>query len=98
MASDLDGLPDREVQLCEVLAAYFEAVRAGQAPDRAAWLADHPEIADLLAAFLDQQDCLLRITEPLHAIVEGTVGLPGPGPIERTPSLSGRARGKRRRH
>ncbi len=84
MASDLDGLPDQEVQLCEVLAAYFEAVKAGQAPDRAAWLADHPEIADELAAFLEQQDCLLHITEPLRTIIEGAVGVPRPEPIEGT--------------
>ena len=66
MANDLDDLADPERRLCEVLAAYFEAVKAGQAPERQAWLARHPDLADQLAAFLDEQDRLLRVTEPLR--------------------------------
>jgi len=38
MADDLDDLDDPERRLCEVLAAYFEAVKAGQAQgQRALW-------------------------------------------------------------
>ena len=72
MASDLDDLADLERRLCEVLAAYFEAVKAGQAPERDAWLARHPELAGQLTAFLDEQDRLLRVTGPLRSIVERT--------------------------
>ena len=74
MASDLDDLADPERRLCEVLAAYFEAVKAGQAPERDAWLARYPDLAGQLAAFLEQQDRLLRVTEPLRSIVEGAGG------------------------
>jgi hypothetical protein len=35
MASELDDLADAEQRLCEVLAAYFEAAKAGQAAERA---------------------------------------------------------------
>ena len=43
MASDLDDLADPERRLCEALAAYFDAVKAGEAPEREAWLARYPE-------------------------------------------------------
>ncbi len=78
MASDLDDLADPERRLCEVLAAYFEAVKAGEAPERATWLGRHPDLADQLAAFLDEQDRLLRMTEPLRTIAEAAAG-PDPG-------------------
>ena len=85
MASDLDDLADPERRLCEVLAAYFEAVKAGQAPEREAWLARYPDLAGQLAAFLEQQDRLLRVTEPLRTIAGVGGGLrfqpiAGPGP------------------
>src|SRR5690348_3039132 len=70
MANDLDDLADPERRLCEVLAAYFEAARAGQAPEREALLDRYPDLADQLVAFLDEQDRLLRMTEPLRTIVE----------------------------
>jgi tetratricopeptide (TPR) repeat protein/predicted Ser/Thr protein kinase len=72
MASDLDDLNDPERWLCEVLAAYFEAVEAGKAPERGAWLARYPDLADQLAAFFEQQDRLLRMTGPLRTITEAT--------------------------
>ncbi len=85
MASDLDELADPERRLCEVLAAYFEAVEAGQAPERDAWLADYPDLASQLTAFLEEQDRLLRVTEPLRAMVEGMIGGPIRKAIERSP-------------
>jgi WD40 repeat protein len=69
MASELDDLADPERRLCEVLAAYFEAVKAGQTPEREAWLARYPDLADQLVGFLEEQDRLLRATEPLRSIV-----------------------------
>src|SRR4051794_2667904 len=70
LSSDPDHLEDWEERLCEVLAAYFEAAQAGQAPEREAWLARHPDLAADLVAFLEEQDQLLRVTEPLRSIVE----------------------------
>ncbi len=61
---------DREQQLCEVLAAYFEAAEAGQAPDRTAWLERYPEWADQIGRFLDDQDQLLELTEPLRTMAD----------------------------
>jgi tetratricopeptide (TPR) repeat protein len=88
MTGDKDHLEDREERLCEVLAAYFEAVKAGRAPEREAWLARHPDLADDLVEFLEEQDRLLRMTEPLRSIVEEAeclVQLPG-----RAPAIEGR--------
>ena len=80
MASDLGAVAgrepgrdrDRERQLFEILAGYFEAVEAGQAPDRSEWLARYPDWAEEIARFLDDQDRLLKLTEPLRPIGEPT--------------------------
>src|SRR3569833_1430482 len=67
--SDLDGLADPEQRLCEALASYFESAQAGQVPDRDAWLARYPDLAQQLAAFLADEDRLLRATAPLRSIL-----------------------------
>jgi eukaryotic-like serine/threonine-protein kinase len=72
MANDdgaVEGL-DREQQVCEVLAAYFESVEAGQDPDRARWLARYPDYADQIGRFFDDQDRLLKFTEPIRPIAD----------------------------
>jgi tetratricopeptide (TPR) repeat protein len=74
MASELEGLADLERRLCEVLAAYFEAAKAGEAPEREVLLDRYPDLADQLAAFLDEQDRLLKLTEPLRSIIETAAG------------------------
>jgi tetratricopeptide (TPR) repeat protein/tRNA A-37 threonylcarbamoyl transferase component Bud32 len=87
MASDHSGVaargpeadPDRERRLYEVLADYFAAVEAGRAPDRAEWLARYPDWADEIVAFLEEQDRLLKLTEPFRpAAAEGPAGASGP--------------------
>jgi tetratricopeptide (TPR) repeat protein len=62
----------REERLFEILAAYFAAVEAGNNPDRTKWLAQYPEWAEDIARFMDDQDRLLRLTEPLRPIAEAS--------------------------
>jgi WD40 repeat protein len=57
---------DHESQIFDVLAAYYEALERGEAPDRDGWLARHPELADDLGRFLNEQDELLKITGALR--------------------------------
>ena len=71
MASDDDSAPEREQRLWHVLDAYLRAVDSGAAPNRREWLAQYPEFAEELGQFLDQQDRLMKLTEPLHAIAAG---------------------------
>jgi len=60
----------RQQRLQEVLAAYLEAVDAGQAPDRRQLMADHPELADELAGFWSAQDQLDRLAAPVHSALQ----------------------------
>jgi hypothetical protein len=78
---------DRERRLYEILADYFEAVEAGRVPDRADWLARHPDWADEIAAFLDEQDRQLRLIEPFR---------PAAGPTSPHPNRAGRIPSDRR--
>ena len=76
MASDHDEVsgrvPERERELVAILAAYFEAAEVGEAPDRTDWLARHPDFANDIVRFMDEQDRLLRLTEPLRTIAEAS--------------------------
>lgn len=53
-------------RLQAVLAEYLRAVEAGAAPDRAAWLAAHPDLADELAAFLENRARLATVADELR--------------------------------
>jgi serine/threonine protein kinase len=48
--------PSRQQRLNAAVAAYRDAVAAGQTPERAAFLAAHPDLADELAALLDDRN------------------------------------------
>lgn len=62
--ADDPGLEDRRN---EVLLAYVEAIEEGRAPDRAEFLAAHPDLRPDLEAFLDGHDEVARLTAPLRA-------------------------------
>ena len=60
---------DRERRLDEVLAEYLKAVKSGSAPARTQLLAAHPDLADDLGSFFDDQDQLERLTRPLRSVL-----------------------------
>jgi WD40 repeat protein len=57
--------PSREQRLDAAAAEYLEAAEAGRAPDRAAFLARFPDLADELAAFLDDRARFARAAAAL---------------------------------
>ena len=59
----------RNERLCEILGAYYEAAATGREPDRADWLARHPEFAAELGEFFDEQDRLGRLAAPLREAI-----------------------------
>src|SRR5262249_46819652 len=69
IAMPADTLPPDHLHddaLDQAIASYVDAVDAGQTPDRADWLRRHPHVADGLAAFFADQDCLEPRVAPLR--------------------------------
>jgi WD40 repeat protein len=71
---------ERRSRFEAVLGAYFEALEAGQSPDRQELLSGHPDLAAELAEFFTEQDRFHRMVEPLRPesiLAEGsTTGSP----------------------
>jgi serine/threonine-protein kinase len=65
----LDDHPpfDQEERLCDVLAAYLEAIDAGWAPTRAELVARYPDLADELHHFFGRQERIARLADPSRA-------------------------------
>jgi WD40 repeat protein len=57
----------REERVNEAIAAYLDAAEAGPVPDRDAFLARYPDLADDLRAFLDDRDRFARAAPRLGA-------------------------------
>jgi WD40 repeat protein len=66
----------------ELIAAYLEAERQGQAPDRAKLLAQHPELAAELTSFFADHDAVKRMAQPAPAPLPTAADAPtlAPGP------------------
>jgi hypothetical protein len=78
MSTTNDGPATKEQRLHEVLHAYLEAADAGQAPDREELLRQHPDVADELRAFLDDEGRLAALAGAMHATVApGRAAEPG---------------------
>jgi hypothetical protein len=57
-------MPDRDERVDAALAEYLAACDAGNPPQRAAFLARFPDLADSLATFLDDHERMLRAADP----------------------------------
>ena len=62
--------PNRDHRLNELIAAYLEAVEAGQGQDQQEWLARHPDFASELSAFFANQKQMARLAEPLKDVAQ----------------------------
>jgi hypothetical protein len=80
MGKSSEHLSERERRLEEVIASYYRALEAGRPPERAALLAGHPELADELAAFLDDKAAFERRASPAAPEVPATEAARGPAP------------------
>ena len=65
--------PRHVAQLDQLIHEYLQQVDKGRAPDRAAMIQQHPELADELAAFFEDQDRIARFAQQLR--LQETVGL-----------------------
>src|SRR5262249_31921018 len=86
MSSEPNAASAREHHLQTVLAEYLEAVDACRPPDRQAFLANHPDLADDLRRFFANQDQINRLAEPLRPPAGGS---DIPSPVSRTEASPG---------
>jgi eukaryotic-like serine/threonine-protein kinase len=71
----------RDERLADVVTRYFQARERGAAPDPAAVIADHPDLADDLRSFFAAQSQVARAAAPLNAAFDpdlATAGADGP--------------------
>jgi eukaryotic-like serine/threonine-protein kinase len=89
---DESSIGEREEHLNRVIAAYLEAQRLGQSPDRDSFMRDHPDLADELRSFFGDQDHFGRLAAPIALPAEAApspAGMPtldldrdaGSGPV-----------------
>jgi tetratricopeptide (TPR) repeat protein/tRNA A-37 threonylcarbamoyl transferase component Bud32 len=69
MSAPDDVASSREQRLDEVIAAYVQAVEAGERPDREELLARHLDLAAELSDYFADQDRFTRLAAPLKAMV-----------------------------
>jgi WD40 repeat protein len=78
--------PERRRRFEAALGAYFEAIDAGQTPDRHELLARHPDLASELAEFFTEQDRFHRLVAPLRPEATGAGESPASGETQAQPS------------
>jgi WD40 repeat protein/predicted Ser/Thr protein kinase len=89
MAEKVNDPSERELRLDEAIASFYQAREAGQALDRNAFLACYPDLADELAAFLDNKAAFEKRAggSPSPASEAATLGptptQPAPAPLEK---------------
>src|SRR5207253_8975677 len=71
---------NREAKLNEIIAGYLTALEAGQVPNRAELLTQHPELAAELRSFFADHDQVQQIADPMRPAV-ATVGAVTPNPV-----------------
>jgi eukaryotic-like serine/threonine-protein kinase len=59
---------DRSERLQEVIGEYLDDIQAGRSVDREALLADHPDLAEGLRAFLADYDQFEMLAAPLRDV------------------------------
>src|SRR5713101_8469358 len=66
MATEYNGVPDREEHLDQVIAAYLKAAETGHVSSRDDWLARYPDLAGELTEFFAGQDQVDALAGPLR--------------------------------
>src|SRR4051812_31217520 len=70
MVDDMKDGEDRADRVGRALATYFEALDAGQTPDREALLREHPDLAEDLVEYFARHDRFEHLVEPLRSAVQ----------------------------
>lgn len=65
MAHDPQESADRDQRINQIIAAFLDAERSGQAPNREALLQQHPDLAKELQSFFADKDHFEKMAEPM---------------------------------
>jgi hypothetical protein len=86
MGEERNEADSREQRVDRVIAAYLEAERAGQAPDREELLRQHPDLGHELRSFFADRDQFRRLAQPIGAAAHDGAPIPRPSPTLDAPA------------